>query len=136
MSVGNSIVSAMLRSPVHRVLSGSTDLVRYQGRRSGRTITTPTQYAPHGDDIVVMVGHHERKTWWRNFRTEHDADVLVKGEWRPVRARAVIGTDEPATIAPLLDTYLDRFPRAGRALGAGPRPQQDLRAVVVWCRPR
>ena len=136
MSVGSSVVSALLRSPMHRILSGSTDLVRYQGRRSGRTFTTPTQYALHGDDVVILVGHHETKTWWRNFRTEHDAELLIRREWSPVTARAVIGADEPATIAPLLDTYLERFPRAARSLGPGPRSEQDRKAVAVWCRPR
>jgi glycerol-3-phosphate dehydrogenase len=63
-----------------------------------------------------------------------DGVTVVRGDDETVTR--VPATTEPATIAPLLDTYLERFPRAARALGAGPRSEQDRRAVVVWCRPR
>ncbi len=42
VAVGNALVSAVLRSPLHWLLSGSTDLIRYTGWRSGREMTTPT----------------------------------------------------------------------------------------------
>lgn len=129
------MVSWLLRSPLHRLLSGSTDLVRYTGRRSGRQIVTPTQYARSGDDVIILVGRPESKTWWRNFSTDGDIDVLLQRRWVPMTARAVVGADAPDTITPLLEAYVERFPRAGRVLGddtgLGAR-----RAVVVWCRPR
>jgi hypothetical protein len=129
MGMGNSIVGSVLTSPLHRVLSGSTDLIRYTGRRSGRTVTTPTQYARHGDDVVILVGKPETKTWWRNFRDDRDLDVLVQGTWRPMTGRAVVGAVEPDVIAPLLDAYLERFPKLADDLDGDA-------AVVVWCRPR
>lgn len=136
VTVGNAIVVRLLQSPLHRLLSGAVDVVRYTGRRSGREFTTPTQYASRGDDLVILVGRHDSKTWWRNFREERDLEVLVRGRWLPMKARAVIGAEEPATIAPLLHAYLARFPRASRALGDGPADTRAGRAVVVWCRPR
>ena len=129
MSVGNVVVSGVLRSPLHRMLSGSTGLVRYTGRRSGRQFITPAQYVEHGADVLILVGHAETKTWWRNFRSDRDLEVLVRRTWRTMTARAVVGTDEPGTIAPLLDAYLQRFPKAARLLG-------DPFTVVVWCHPR
>ena len=134
--LGNRIVAAVLGSPLHRVLSGSTDLVRYTGRRTGRVVTTPTQYARQGNDVVILVGKPATKTWWRNFRDERELEVLLQGTWAPMVARAVIGADEPDTIGPLLNAYLKRFPRAARALGAGSPEERARRAVVVWCRPR
>ena len=136
MRSGNGFVAAVLRSPVHRLLSGSTDLVRYRGRRSGREITTPTQYASIGDDVVILVGHPERKTWWHNFDTERDLDLLIRGEWIAMAGRTVSGAKEPEVAAPLLDAYLDRFPRAAASLGEGSRDEQVRRAVLVHCRPR
>jgi len=50
--------------------------------------------------------------------------------------RAIVGTDEPETVAPLLDTYLARFPKAGRLLGGDDRQAQVRNAVIVWCRQR
>ncbi|MGZ4707863.1 MAG: nitroreductase/quinone reductase family protein [Acidimicrobiales bacterium] len=136
MSSGNGFVAAVLRSPLHRLLSGSTDLIRYEGRRSGREITTPTQYAQLGDDLVILVGHPERKSWWHNFETEHDIDVLVRRQWRTMAALAMSGADEPDAVTPLLDAYLDRFPNAAASLGDGTREDQVRRAVIVHCRPR
>ena len=136
MSVGNTIVSGLLRSPLHRILSGSTDLIRYTGRRSGRQFTTPTQYARLGDEVLILVGRPDTKTWWRNFRTDRNIDVLLQRRWVPMTARAVIGAEDPETITPLLDAYLKRFPRAARVLDDHDTGSRSPRAVIVWCRPR
>ena len=136
MSFGNACVSTLLRSPFHRLLSGSTDLIRYRGRRTGREITMPTQYAERGSDIVILVSRPDTKTWWQNFRTERDLDLLIRGRWSPMIARAVVGAHDAAGIGPLLDTYLTRFPRAQRALGEGTPDDRAKRAVVVRCHPR
>lgn len=138
MKVANRVVSAVLRSPAHRVLSGAVDVIRYTGRRSGRRFSTPTQYARRGDEVIILVGHPEAKRWWRNFRDDRDIDVLLERRWVPMRARAVIGADEPEVATPLLDAYLERFPKAARTLngdgdGAGDRVRH---AVLVRCRPR
>ena len=134
MSVANAWVSRLLQSPFHRVLSGSTDLIRYRGRRTGREITMPTQYAELGDDVVIVAGHPDTKTWWKNFRSERDVDLLVRGRWLPMRARAVLGAAEPAAVAPLLDAYVARFPRSTKTLGEGAAGRTG--AVVVRCSPR
>ena len=136
MAIGNWFVSVLLRSPLHRMMSGSVDLVRYQGHRSGRQITTPTQYATYGDGIVILVARHETKTWWRNFVAERDIDVLISGVWRPMTARAVIGADEPELAASLMESYLHRFPKAKR-LSSDLDPEAAAKqAVLVKCRPR
>ena len=136
MSIGNAIVRAVLSSPMHRVLSGSTDVIRYTGRRSGRVITTPTQYAECGDDIVILVGRSSSKRWWRNFAEERDLDVLVRGSWRAMRARAILGADEPEEVRSLLDAYLARFPRVERSLEGATESERVRDAVVVRCRAR
>jgi hypothetical protein len=81
MSVSNAAVAALLRSPLHQILSSSVDLVRFVGCRSGRTIVTPTQYAVRGENLVILVGRADTKTWWRNFRTPREVDILVAGRW-------------------------------------------------------
>ncbi len=136
MGIVDRLTSVLLQSPLHPILSRSTDLVRYTGHRSGREITTPTQYAQLGDDVIMLVANHDDRTWWRNIRTDRDLEVLVRGEWLTMSARAVIGADEPEVIAPLLDTYLARFPKTGRLPGDGTPAERAQRAVMVWCRPR
>lgn len=136
MAIGNDLVAAVLRSPLHGILSGSVALVRYTGRRSGRTIVTPVQYVTIGEDVVIVSARPETKTWWRNFTREGDIEVLVRGTWRPLRARAVSGAEEPGTVQPLLEQYLHRFPRAAEALPGDTPEARTAAALVVWCRPR
>ena len=111
MSFANQVACKLLESPAHRLMSGSTDVIRYQGRRSLKTFTTPTEYATYGD-------------------------VLVAGDWRAMVGRAVVGADEPDTIAPLLKAYLRRFPKASRVLDKTAGDGEGAGAVVVWCRPQ
>ncbi len=132
----NRLLSLLLRSPFHRLFSKSMDLVRFTGRRTGRMITTPTQYADRGEDLVILVGRPDRKAWWRNFESDHDVDVLRRGKWTKMTARAVVGRDEPATIEPLLATYGTRFPRALAAPGSTAWDVDVGRSVIVLCRPR
>jgi len=139
VSFANACVSTLLRSPFHRLLSRSTDLLRYRGRRTGRQITMPTQYAECGSDVVILVGRPDTKTWWQNFRTERDLELLIRGRWSTMTAAAVVGSADPARMAeigPLLDAYLTCFARARRTLGGGTSDQRARRTVVVRCQPR
>ncbi len=136
MPFANAVVATMLQSPLRGLLAGSTDLLRYTGRRSGRTITMPTQYARDGDALIILVGRWATKTWWRNFQTEQPVEVLVRGVWMPMTARAIIGSKDPSTLGPLLDRYLERFPRAAKTIEGGSVEEHRRNAVIVWCRPR
>ncbi len=127
----NRVVAALLRSPLRGLLAGSTVLIRYEGRRSGATFTTPTQYARCGDALVIAVARPESKTWWRNFRAEHPLDVLIDGTWTPMTGRALDVDAEPDEAGPLLDAYLARFPKATKALSSTDGP-----TIVVRCRAR
>jgi hypothetical protein len=62
--------------------------------------------------------------------------VLVQGCGLAMTGRAVIGAEEPEVIAPLLDAYLERFPKVAKQLDADSREAQVKQAVVVWCWPR
>lgn len=134
MRLANRVVAAVLASRFHGVASRTTDVIRYTGRRSGRTFTTPTQYVDWEDGIVIFVGRSGRKEWWRNFRTERDLDVLLRGEWVPMVGRAVVGADDATAVAPLLAAYLAKFPKVARHLPGGAAATYG--AVLVQCRPR
>ena len=136
MVARNSLVAGLLRSPVHRLLSGSTTLVRYRGRRSGQEIVLPVQYARSGADLIILVGRPHDKVWWRNFATTGEVETLMQRRWVPMTANAVVGTEEPETVAPLLNAYLARFPRAARVLGPEGDEERIHGAVIVRCRPR
>jgi hypothetical protein len=44
----NPVVHLLLRSPLHRLLSGSLVILTYQGRKSGRWRSLPCMYARDG----------------------------------------------------------------------------------------
>ncbi|MCB1014783.1 MAG: hypothetical protein KDB10_06655 [Acidimicrobiales bacterium] len=136
MGFANSVVGVVLRSPAHRLLSGSTDLLAYEGRQSGRRIVLPTQYARSGDDVVVLVGRPETKRWWCNFVEPRDLDVLLAGEWHAMTGQVVRGADDPEQARPLLAAYLERFPKVVKALAEGTDDDRLARVVLVRCRPR
>jgi hypothetical protein len=86
---GNTLVLAILRSRLHRPLSGMALELRYTGRRSGRTYTLPVQYARAGDRLVLWPQDAERKRWWRNFREPQEVELLLAGEERRGTAHVV-----------------------------------------------
>jgi hypothetical protein len=135
VKIGNTVVIALLTSPLHRVMSGSTAVIRYHGRKSGREISTPVQYVRDGEDVLILVGRPQSKTWWRNFESERDIDILVQGTWKTMQALARKGGVEPEAVSELLDLYLTKIPRAARSLGEGTREDQIRRAVMVKAQP-
>lgn len=92
---GNSFVLAVLRSPVHRLLSGMAIELRYTGRRSGREYVLPVQYARSGQRLVVRPQAVQRSTWWRNFHTPAPVTVRLAGRIRRGTAQ-LVAAPEPA----------------------------------------
>jgi deazaflavin-dependent oxidoreductase (nitroreductase family) len=64
--MGNHMMLTVLRSPLGRLLDGLCAL-EFTGRRTGRAVRLPVQYARDGDRVVVYVGRSAGKRWWRNF---------------------------------------------------------------------
>jgi hypothetical protein len=113
---GNTFVRALLRSPLHRLLSGSLLLVTYTGRQSGRTFTIPVMYVQDEVELVVYVGRSSDKVWWRNLRGGAQVSVRLRGRELTGTGSAVPGSAE------LQKRYLSRFPRASQSLTADPAP--------------
>ena len=74
---GNPFVGLLLRSPLHRLLSGNLALITVTGRQTGREHTFPVAYSQDGDLVTVNVGAPEHKRWWRNLR-EPGAPVHIR----------------------------------------------------------
>jgi deazaflavin-dependent oxidoreductase (nitroreductase family) len=68
----------LLRSPLHSLISNSTMLITFAGRKSGRTYTTPVKYV--WDDHTLLVVSPNNRLWWRNLRTSALVTVCVRGE--------------------------------------------------------
>jgi deazaflavin-dependent oxidoreductase (nitroreductase family) len=112
---GNLFVIGLLRSPLHRLASGSLLLITYRGRRSGHHFTIPVMYAEREGTLTVFVAHPEQKRWWRNLRGGAEVELRLRG--RRLRGQAEVVKDSAA-----VETYLDRYPRARKAIEAADSP--------------
>lgn len=135
MGFANTVVEKILQSPAHPILSGSTVLIRYTGRRTGTEYTTPVQFADAHHGLVVMAAKPETKTWWRNFTEMGQLQVLLAGTWVPMTAHALRGADEPDAVEPLLRSYAIRFPKVAKSLDGNTLEERVRNTVVVWLRP-
>ncbi len=84
----NPGVRAILRSPLHPLLSGRLALITFTGRRSGRPYTIPVLYELEADTVRIPVEWPARKRWWRNLRDEAPVELLLRGRRLPGSALA------------------------------------------------
>jgi hypothetical protein len=107
----NPLVRAVLRSPLHRLLSGRLLVLSYRGRRSGRTFEIPVRYAETDDGkLVVVATWPERKLWWRSFDGGAAASVTLRCARRSVAGCVESGEARDTA----LSAYLGAFPRSER----------------------
>ena len=135
------LVLALLRSPLHRLLSADILALTWRGRRSGREYTLPLSYvrAPDRNDVVYLCTRPEGSRWWRNFRGGVECHALVGG--RRCRAQAdVLDPDSDEALAGLR-LFVTRNPGTGRMLynieprrdgngPTGPDPEDLAREVA------
>ena len=99
----------MLRSPLH-VFMGGIMLITVTGRKSGRAISTPVNYARDGDTLLVT--SKADRTWWKNVRGGAKVTLLIDGKTYQADANAI---EDHATV----DRELLRFFRLIKRTIAG-----------------
>lgn len=115
--LGNPILSALLRSPLHALAGSGTALISVSGRRSGRTYATPVNVLADGNRLTI-VSLRER-TWWRNLRQGAEVGLRLGGQ--DFRGRAAVVEDETSVAAALAEV-VRRLPAYARFLGVRRRP--------------
>lgn len=88
--VVNPIVRAILRSPLHGLLSRRLLLLTYT-RGNGQLSTIPVGYTRQRDTIRIAVGAAEHKRWWRAVRRHPDVALVVRGVRRTGCASVTVG---------------------------------------------
>ncbi len=106
----NSVVGSILRSPLHRLLSGRLLLLTFYGRKSGRRYTTPVGYGQTGDTLLI----NTESPWWRNLRGGARVGVRLRG--RECAGTAEVVSDE-AQMGEAYRIILAAAPGYARALG-------------------
>jgi len=103
------IMSWVLKSPFHSFVSKGMMLVTVTGRKSGRSISTPTAYLRDGNTLWV-VSRRESK-WWRNLRGGANIRVLLAG--KSLNGHGSVVEDEHA-VAQRLFENLKKDPRRAK----------------------
>jgi deazaflavin-dependent oxidoreductase (nitroreductase family) len=115
--LGNPVLAAVLRSPLHGMVDGGLMLISVTGRRSGKVYTTPVNYLRDGD--TLMVTSLRERTWWRNLRGTAEVVVQLKGDAR--RGRATLAEDE-GRVAEALGRVVALAPSYARFLEVRRKP--------------
>jgi deazaflavin-dependent oxidoreductase (nitroreductase family) len=111
----NPLVRAILRSPLHWLVSGGLILITVTGRRTGRQYTIPVGYQRDGDALTVIVSEARKKQWWRNYREPSPIGVRLRGRERTGSASIVVPGSERFRAA--AQSAIDRIPGMARVFG-------------------
>jgi len=120
--LANPFVRMVLRSPFHRMFSGSLALITYRGRKSGKEYTIPVQYVQAGERVYIVPGVAEQKTWWRNLRGGAPVRLVLRGQNVSGMAQVFQGERDKTAIAEALVPYFHGFPAAARSQHLHPAP--------------
>lgn len=74
----NPVVAAILRSPLHGLLSNRLVLLTIRGRKSGELYTFPVEYKQDLGHLVIIT--HADRMWWHNLEGGADLTVHLRGE--------------------------------------------------------
>ena len=106
-AIVNPTMAALLRSPLHRLLSGSLMLLSFQGRKSGKGYAIPVGYLQEGNRLQIF----SHAGWWRNLPGQR---VSLRLRGREVRATAR-RIEDKGEIAAIVGTLVAR---RGEAMAA------------------
>jgi hypothetical protein len=78
---------------VGRVIGRGLVVIRYVGRRSGKTFELPVGYRRSGSDLIIGAAMPDSKNWWRNFLGDGGPITLVNLDGRDRNGHAVADRD-------------------------------------------
>ena len=120
----NPFVAALLRSPLHGLLSSQLILLTYTGRKTGKRYTIPVGYARDGAALVVF----SSRPWRRNLHGGAPVEVLLQGRRYSGTAAPIEDPEEvTAEVERTIGSYGHKGTewRTGITLDATPPPTRE-----------
>jgi hypothetical protein len=107
----NPIMSLVLKSPIHSVVSNQIMILTFYGRKSGNSYSTPVSYYQE-DGVVYCFTHAE---WWKNLDGGVSVQLFIRGEEftgnaipiKENREEKIIGLSKLLTAVPSDTRYYD-----------------------------
>ncbi len=100
---------------LHRLSGGGLNKLRgdevcfitMTGAKSGRTLTIPLMYVPHGEGVLLVAslgGAPKNPVWYHNLVKSPDIEVEHRGRRMNLRARLATSAEKP-TLWPICDEH-------------------------------
>lgn len=133
----NWLIRAILRSPLHGMMSRDLVQLDYVGHKSGKRRALPLSYAEHDGRLYLC---SRNSLWWRNLRGGAPVDVWLRG--RRIAMRPTVLDVRTREALDGLRAFVSKHPRTGELLyavgrDADGRPREDdlarevRRSIVV-----
>ena len=96
----NALAVGLIRAPVvGRLVGRGLVVIRYDGRRSGKTFEIPVGYRRSGHDLTIGVAAPDAKNWWRNFVGDGAPITLLNLNGRDRAGHAVAKRDAKGRVS-------------------------------------
>jgi deazaflavin-dependent oxidoreductase (nitroreductase family) len=119
----NKMMTFILRSPLHHLVSKTTMLITFTGRKSGKRYTTPVSYVRENNAVTLFT--HGK--WWKNLIGGQSVTVRIQGQDLP--GKAVPTVNDKEAIADNLYDFLQKVrrdaPYYGVTFDENGLPQRD-----------
>ena len=90
----NGAAVFLINAPViGRLIGRGLVVIRYVGRRSGKTFEIPVGYRRSGHNLIIGVTSPDSKSWWRNFLGEGGPITFLNFNGRDRDGQAVAHRD-------------------------------------------
>jgi hypothetical protein len=97
----NPVMAWLLKSPFHSLVSKNMLLITVTGRKSSKSITTPTAYFREGNSLWIISDRNSK--WRRNLRGGANTVVVLGG--KSLQGRGSVIEDEHAVAQRLFDNF-------------------------------
>lgn len=121
----NRLMTRILRSPMHGLVSKNFLLITFTGRKSGQVYTTPVSYSQTGDAVAIFT----HAAWWQNLRGGAPVTLRIRG--RELAAVAEPVAEDKQAVAAGLAAHLKKMPGDARYYHVTFDEQGDPRANEV-----
>jgi deazaflavin-dependent oxidoreductase (nitroreductase family) len=121
----NRGMKLVLRSPLHAMISKTTLLITFTGRKSGKTYTTPVSYSQHNDRVYIFT----HADWWKNLRSGTPVTVRIRG--REFQGLAEPIAEDKQAVAAGLMAHLRKVPFDSKFYGVTYDDHKNPRAAEV-----
>lgn len=121
--IGSPVARLLLSGRTHRLMSRRLLVLRFTGRKTGRTYATTVSYVQEGDELLVPGGGK----WWKNLKSG-PVSIRLRGDWLPVTSEVI---DETQAMADVLGRMMAANPALSVFTGIrrGPDGRPDPRSL-------